>query len=148
MKPVRIEKLINAAPEAVFDVVGHIENFRNAVDDIIDVRFLSETRRGPGTVFEETRKMGGREAKVEMEVVEYNPSTFLRIVSRPDRMGTTWDSKFTISPVGEQSRLELEMRAESQKWLPRLMNSLFSGMIEKAVARDMESLKRYCEDSQ
>jgi hypothetical protein len=145
MKTVRIDQRIAAAPATVFEVLAHIENFQHAVDDIIGVKFLSETRRGQGTVFEETRKMGSREAKVEMEVTEYTPPTGLRIVSRPDAMGTTWDSHFTIAPDGPNTRLSLEMKAKAAKLLPRIVNTLFAGMIRKAVTKDMESLKRHCE---
>ncbi len=146
MKTVQIQQLVEAPPEEVFEVLAHIENFQHAVDDIVNVKILTETQRGLGTVFEETRKMGGREAKTEMEVVEYAPPTRLRIVSRPDVMGTTWDSLFTITPDGPHSRLVLEMEATAEKFLPRIMNSLFAVMIRKAVTKDMESLKRYCED--
>ncbi len=145
MKPVRIDQEIHASPEAVFNVMAHIDNFRNAVDDIVEVEFLSDSRRGLGTVFRETRKMGKRKATVEMEVVEYQPPHTLRIVSRPDPMGTVWDSRFVLTKEGACTKLSLEMTANSKNLFTRFMNTLFAGMIQKAVAKDMASLKAYCE---
>lgn len=76
-----VTRRIDAPIERVFDTVCDIGNFSQAIPDIVNVEFTSETRRGVGTRFKETR----------------------------------------------------------------LMNPLIKGMIKKAIEKDMDSVKSFCE---
>ena len=100
MPSLTVTKEIGAPPDLVFATVADIENFSQAVPHIVDVEILSETRRGVGTRFRETRLMGGKEATAEMEVTEYVEGDRVRIVS--DTGGTVWDSVFTVGPASPE----------------------------------------------
>ena len=137
---------IDAPAERVFDTVAHIENFRQAVPDIVGIEFLSEVRKGVGTRFRETRKMGKREATVELEVSEYEPNERVRIVS--DAGGTIWDTTFRVTPAdGGRAAVTMEMQEKPHKLLARILNPLIRPMVRKAVERDLDAVKRYCEQS-
>jgi uncharacterized protein YndB with AHSA1/START domain len=101
MGTVTVSIEIAAPPEQVFDAVAHIESFQQVVEDIVNVEFVSEVRRGVGARFRETRTMKGRQATSTLEVTEYEPPSHVRLVS--DEGGSVWDSVFRVAPKGEGS---------------------------------------------
>jgi uncharacterized protein YndB with AHSA1/START domain len=139
-----VSRTIEAPIETVFDTVAHIENFSKAIPDIVNVEFLSDVRSGVGTHFRETRRMRGKEVSVELAVTEYVENDHIRIVS--DTHGTVWDTVFTVEPAtGGGIELTLVMDANAYKFLPKLMNPLIKGMIRKAIEKDMDAVKAFCE---
>ena len=139
-----ITRIINAPADRVFETVAHIDQFSKAVPDIVRVELLSEQKRGAGTRFKETRLMKGREATAELEVTEYHPHDRVRFVS--DEGGVVWDTVFTMSPSDEDgTQLTMVMDATPHKLLPKLLNPLMMGMVKKAIERDMDAVKTYCE---
>lgn len=143
MAQTRSSRTISAPVEAVFDCVAHIQNFSNAVPDIAKVEFLTQSRRGVGTRFRETRVMKGRESTTVLEVTEYEVPRRIRFVS--DEGGTIWDTVFTTEATDEGTRLDMVMDARPHKLWARVVNPLFGRMISKAVEEDMDAVKVYCE---
>jgi len=133
-----------AAPvEHVFDVVAHVDNFKQAVPDIVRVEYTTATTKGAGTRFKETRRMGKREATVELEVSEYEPNQYVRIVS--DAGGTVWDTTFRVNAQGDGTELEMVMDDRPYKLLAKLFTPLIRPMVRKAVDKDMDAVKAFCE---
>ena len=87
--------------------------------------------------------MKGREVTEELEVTEYVPHEHVRIVA--DTNGTVWDTVFRVEPRGDQTELTITMDAKAYKLLPKLVNPLIKGMIQKAIGSDADAIKRYCE---
>ncbi len=143
MAETRATRSIQAPVETVFDAVAHIEKFSEAVDNITDVEFLTETHRGVGTRFRETRLMKGREATTELEVTEYIENESIRLVS--DEGGTVWDTVFTTTPVDDGTQLAMVMDARPYKFAAKVVNPLIGRMISKAVESDLDAVKTYCE---
>jgi uncharacterized protein YndB with AHSA1/START domain len=141
-----ITRTINAPVGAVFDTIAHIQNFQKAIPHITNVEILSDVESGVGTRFRETRVMGKREATAEMEVTEYVENERVRIVS--DSHGTVWDSLFSLTPAGDGTRMDFLMEARPYKFFPKLMIPLTKGMVAKAIEKDMDAVKAYCEDGQ
>ena len=81
-----VTRIVEAPVADVFEAVAHIDNFSTIVPEIEAVEFLSETRRGVGARFKETRRMGKRSCATELEVTEYVPGERVRLVS--DQGGT------------------------------------------------------------
>jgi uncharacterized protein YndB with AHSA1/START domain len=144
MSKITITKTINAPLELVFNTVADIRNFSKAVPDIMDVEFLSDQKLGVGTRFRETREINGKEAATELEVTEYDENNHIRLVS--DSYGTVWDSIFTVDNVGGKTKLTLVMDARAYKLLPKIMNPIMKFFIKKAIDKDMDAVKSYCED--
>ena len=134
--------------DRVFKTVSDINNFSQAVPHIVSAEILSDTKSGLGTRFKETRLMKDKESTTELEITELEITEFVendRVRMVADSHGTIWDTVFTVKPAGEGTDLELTMDARAYKLLPKIMNPLIKGMIRKAVERDMDAVKAYCE---
>ena len=142
MKPV-FTRTIAAPVEAVFETVADISCYAKAVADIMNVEFLSQTKKGVGTRFRETRLVKGREVATEFEVTEYVDNDRVRIVAAD--YSTLWDTVFTLNAGQGQTELRAVMEGRARKLLPKLMNWCARGMIEKAVGRGMDFVKTFCE---
>ncbi len=104
---------------------------------------ISDIEIGTGTLFRETRLMKGKESTTELEIVEYFQNEKVRIVA--DSHGTVWDTTFSVTWENGKTVLDTTMDAKAYKFLPKLLNPLIKGMISKAIAKDMDLVKIYCE---
>ena len=138
-----IKRTINAPTDVVFKTVADINQFSQAIPHIIKVEILSDVKSGVGTRFRETRLMKGKEATTELEVTEYTENDRIRIVA--DSHGTVWDTLFTVKAKDEQTLLTMIMDARAYKLLPKLINPMVKGVIKKAIAKDMDAVKVFCE---
>lgn len=143
MSKITITRTIHAAVPAVFATVSDIRNFSKAIPDIVDVEFVTDQKTGAGTRFIETRDFKGRKVSTELEVTEYVKDEKVRIVS--DSQGTVWDSVFFVENLNGECKLTLEMIAKPYKISARLMNLFLKRFIKKAISKDMDSVKTYCE---
>ena len=134
---------INAPIDLVFKTVSDINNFSKAIPDIINVEFLSDVKSGIGTRFRETRLMNGKEAMTELEVTEFVENDHVRTVT--DSHGAIWDSVFTVKRVDGHTELTLVMDARPHKFMQKTMIPMIKGMISKALEKDMDAVKTYCE---
>ena len=141
-----VTRTIEAPIDLVFTTVADITQFSEAIPHIVKVEFLSDVKFGVGTRFCETRLMKGKEATTELEVTKYIENNRVRIVA--DSHGTVWDTLFSVTSENESTELTLTMDANAYKLLPRIMNRLIFGMIQKAVAQDMDSVKEFCESKE
>jgi hypothetical protein len=87
--------------------------------------------------------MRGRAVTTELEVTEYVPNRSVRLVA--DTNGTIWDSVFTVQREGEGTNLTLRMEARAYKFLPTILNMLALKSVTRALQKDMEAVKAYCE---
>ena len=143
MSRTTVTRTIEAPIESVFNTVAAIEQFSEAIPHIVNVEILSEVQTGVGTRFRETRLMRGKEATTELEVTEYVENERIRLVS--DAGGTIWDTVFTVAPQDGQTELTMTMDAKAYKLLPKLMNPMIKGTIKKAIEKDMDEVKAFCE---
>jgi uncharacterized protein YndB with AHSA1/START domain len=135
--------VINAPVERVFAAVAHIEHFSEAVPQIKEIEFLSETTTGVGTRFKETREVNGRSGSTVLEVTEYVPNERVRIVS--DTGGTVWDTVFTTTPRGAGTELAMVMEARPHTLLARISTPMIRGMVARGIEADLDAVKEYCE---
>jgi carbon monoxide dehydrogenase subunit G len=138
-----IRRMINAPVDKVFNTVSDIRQFSKAIPHIKKVEFLSDSKIGKGTRFRETRLMKGRESITELEVTEFVENERVQMVA--DSHGTVWDTVFLVKSIGNQIELTLNMEARSYKIFAKLMTSLMKGVIQKAVEKDMDLVKTFCE---
>lgn len=143
MASITTTRYIEASSEAVFATIADVRNFAKAVPDIVTIEMLSDTTTGVGTRFKETRLMRGKEATTELEVTEYVDNDRIRFVA--DEGGTVWDSVFSVTPERGGTELELSMEARPHTFLARLITPLLKPMLTKALAKDLDAVKVYCE---
>ncbi|MCB2199128.1 SRPBCC family protein [bacterium] len=143
MSRITLTKSIDAPLELVFRTIAHIEEFAEAVPEIVNVEFLSAERTGVGTKFRETRHIRKREASTILEVTEYEENEHVRIVSEVS--GTIWDTIFRVRQQAGGTLLSMEMEARTDKVINKILNTLFGGIIKRAIAADLDAVKAFCE---
>ncbi len=134
---------INASIDLVFKTVSDISIFSKVVPDIVNIEFLSEIKSGVGTRFRETRLMKGKEATTELEVTEFVENDHVRYVT--DSHGTVWDTVMSVRTVDGKTDLTMVMDAIPHKLAQKMMIPMIKGMIAKALEKDMDAVKTYCE---
>ena len=139
-----VTRSIDAPLEVVFETISDIRNFSQAVPEIINIEFLSETHSGVGTRFRETRLMRGREASTVLEVTEFADDERVRLVA--DSHGAIWDSEFTVREQGGATILTLTMDARPHGLAARLTLPVTRGFVRKALEHDLDAVKRWCEE--
>ena len=143
MTTTRVTQRIQAPVDQVFRAIAEPARFCEIQPHITNVEFLSEEQTGVGTRFRETRDMDGRVATTELEITEWVDNERVRLVS--DQGGTVWDSLFTVREAAGETELELVMEARAHKLAARLINPFIKGMIAKAIRKDFDQIKEYCE---
>jgi carbon monoxide dehydrogenase subunit G len=144
MSRIIVTRTIKAPLESVFKTVADVQRLSAALPHIVKIEFLSEVKSGVGARFRETRLMNGKEAKTELEVTEFVAKDRVRLVAA-DSQGTVWDTVFAVKAANERTVLTMTMDAKTQKWLSKVFVFMISGMIKRAVERDMDLVKAFCE---
>ena len=136
---------INAPIERVFEAISDPSKFSEAVPHILNIEFLSDVKKGAGTKFRETRLMGKKEATTELEITECIDNDRIRIVT--DSNGTLWDTVMSVKQADGHVQLNMAMDAQTSGFFANIMVKMIKGMIQKALEKDMDCLKEYCEKS-
>lgn len=134
---------IKASPATVFDAITNVAKFPEKNPDILSVEILTDHMTGVGARFRETRRMGKREGATELECTEFVENERVRFVA--DQGGVIWDSVYTTAENGDGALLTLEMEARPYKLMAKIIVPLILGMISRAVEKDMDGVKAYCE---
>ena len=142
---VRASRVINAKGETVFQTVADIRNLSHALPQIKSYELLTDGALGVGTRFREVREMRGREMMTQLEITEFAPNEFVRMIA--DNPDTVWDSTFAIVQMRESSQLTIVMHARSKTMKAKLRNALIKWMIKWAIEKDLDSIKSYCEST-
>ena len=143
MSRTRSERRIEAPLPMVFETVSNAQRFSDAVPQVVSIEFLTDRRTGAGTRFRETREMGSRKVSNELHVTEYSENEYVRMSSEAG--GAIWDSLFEVRRDGDATILALVMEATPQSFLARITTPLMRGMIQRAIEKDMDAVKAYCE---
>lgn len=146
MGRIMVCRIIQSQPEVVFRTVADIRQFSKAVPGIIRHEFLSGIPYGMGARFSQTRVMNGKETTTELEVVEFIENSRIRLIA-DDGHGTLWDTVFSVEARGVGSSLSMVMETRSRHWIARVFVFLILGMVRRAVQRDMDSVREYCENA-
>lgn len=148
MPSVEVQTTIAAPPERVFAVATDLENIVENVSGIDSVEILSDGPFGEGTRWRETRTLYGKQATEEMWVTGFDPPR--SYVVEAESHGAHYRTEITFTPEGEGTRVMFVFGARPVTFVARLF-SVFSGMmmkgVKKALAQDLEDLKRVAESA-
>ena len=144
MSRITVTRTVDAPIDLVFETGADERRFSQALPHIVKVEFLSDVKVGVGTRFRETRLMNGKETTTELEVAEFVENERVRLVAT-DSQGTVWDTAFTVAAVRGRTDLTMTMVACAYTWLARIFVFLIRSMIKRAVERDMDLVKGFCE---
>jgi len=144
MATVTIVREIQAPVGLVFDTVANPKAFAEVLEGVTSVEFLSQTIEGLGTRFRQSRTLGGRSTTMDFEVTEYRKGERIRIFN--EIHGTVWDSLFLFSPTALGTTLTMRMDTRTRPLLPRLLMPVMIALfIKKAIEKDLDALKTFCE---
>jgi carbon monoxide dehydrogenase subunit G len=144
MSRISVTRTIDAPSEIVFDTVADIRQFSKALPHVVKYEFQSEVQSGVGTRFRERRLMNGKEATTELELTEFVENDRVRLVA-DDGYGTVWDTLFTVKAENGSTVLTMTMDAKSYKWLAKIIVFFIKAMVRRAVERDLDFVKAFCE---
>ena len=138
-----VTRNINAPVELVFRTIADINQFSKAVPHIVKVEFLSDIKLGVGARFRETILMKEKETTTELQVTEYDENNRIRLVAIDH--GIVWDTVFVVKREINYTNLTLTMDAITQRPIAKIMIFFITGMVKKAIERDLDGVKAFCE---
>jgi uncharacterized protein YndB with AHSA1/START domain len=141
---IRIARTIQAPAAVVFKTVADPTQFAQAISGVTKLEFLSSTKRGLGTRFRQSRVLNGKEMTLDFDVTDYVENERVRIVN--EIHGTRWDSVITLTASNAFTILTMRMDTTTRPLVPRLLMPLMLRLfIRKAVEKDFDAVKAFCE---
>jgi len=137
---------IEASADRVWEVATDINGAPHVIEGIDRIEPLAEGPVGQGYRWRETRTMMGRKATEEMEITAWNPPHSYTVEA--DTCGAHFVTLVRVDRDGEGARITYDVTAKPLSLGAKLMaplGALFSGAAKKAMARDLEGIKRACE---
>jgi uncharacterized protein YndB with AHSA1/START domain len=132
MLDLSIQKDIAAPPQRVFAVASDLRGSAGRIRGIVKMEVLTDGPIRVGTRFRETRKMFGREATEEMEVVEMEPPRVLAFGCQSN--GFRYRMQMSFAPKGAGTEMQMRFQAEGLTFFGRVM-----GVVIKPFAKKMMS---------
>lgn len=137
MKPLVVSKKIHATADEIFEIIAHIEVAAGINPKIKRFLILTDQKRGVGTKFIETRKLGKREFTMEFKVTEYNAAQAVRLISI-DRSETTWDSLYELDESDDITNITLTMHCIPITFTMKLMWPLMKILMSRSIKADLD----------
>lgn len=133
---------IDAGCDVVFERLTDLENLADVVAAIISIEVLTEGPIGAGTRFKETRKMFGKEASEEMEILTFDPPNGYSTVAQS--CGCRYITERTLRAKGDGTDLEMSFSSEPLAFLGKVMSLLFGFMVKsmkKMCQKDLDDVR-------
>jgi len=148
--PIRMhfEEQIAAPPERVFQALTDVEAAKAWMPNLVSIEWVEQRAEGVGSQFRETRRMFGREATEHFEVAALEPNRMVELYvdGTKGTSGKGWYRfRYHLEPSGGGIRLRLDGEMGGMGRIGELIGRLFVGMFKKAIARDMQAMKRHLE---
>ncbi|HEY8170888.1 MAG TPA: SRPBCC family protein [Candidatus Limnocylindria bacterium] len=133
---------IARSPREVFEVISNPTEATKFLDNIKESTQLTEGPIAVGTMFRETRLMGGKEASADLVVNAYEPNTHVGIGTEAEGIKVTYH--YRLSPEDDGTRLTwvCELQASG---LRRMMLPMVAAIMKKEDGDHLQRLKRYLE---
>lgn len=145
----RLQETVNAPREKVFELSNDLERAGEWMPNLVRIEPLPGSPRGRGARWRETRRMFGRESTEEFEVTTFEPPS--RAEMHVDgAKGTTGRGEFRFrydyEAAGPGATLvTLSGSVTGMGCLGAVLGVFFSGMLRKAIAKDLAAMKRWIE---
>lgn len=147
MSVVKVEEVIEAPVERVFEVFSDIPGASARISGISRIEMLSEGPFGLGTRWKEARTMFGREAVEEMWVTQCDPPRSYTVEA--ENHGARYLSRYDFIEEGERTRVRLQFGAEGRTVFAKFVGLVFFRFMAKGLCKmlkkDMVELKQACE---
>ncbi|MDX1478592.1 MAG: SRPBCC family protein [Saprospiraceae bacterium] len=139
---------INASREAVWKIVTDMEKAPERIEAIESVEILEQPANGlVGLKWKETRTLFGKQASETMWVTEAEENHFYK--TRAESHGAIYISTITVEEANGVSTLTMSFSGKPVTFGARVMSALMGWMMKgatkKALAKDLEDIKRVVE---
>ena len=142
---------IKASVEKVFEVFSDVKKSAVHISGIEQVKVVSDTKKGKGLRWRETRTMMGKQATEEMEITEMSPPN--SYIVEASSHGMHYTTRFFFDNKGEnRTDVTWEFYAKPTTIITKLTSPIFyvvfKRMTTKALKQDMLDLKKYIEEQE
>ena len=141
-----IEETFDQPPELVFQALTDLDAMRVWMPNLIRLEKVTNGGVRVGTTFRETRKMFGKEATEHFEVTGYQPPKRLELFvdgSKGASKRGEYRFVYELRPSNGGTHLVLSGEIGGMGKVMELLGKLFVGPLRKAIAKDLEALKRH-----
>lgn len=144
------DETIAAPPERVFRALTDLEAAKAWMPNLVSIEWVSGQQNGVGAQFRETRKMFGREATEHFEVTAYEPNRAVELFvdgSKGASRKGYYRFRYHLEPADGGTRLRLDGEIGGMGRIGEFLGKLFMGTFKKAMAGDLQAMKRYLESA-
>ena len=138
-----VERLVAAPPEKVFAIVTDIPNVPKIQPAITNVEMLTEGPIGVGTKWSETRKEGGREMTLTLEITQFDAPHSYTVEA--DAMNTHYVTRIDCEAQGGGTLARMTADSTPRGFIAKLTDGMIIKMMRKGLADDLETLAKAAE---
>ncbi len=135
----------DAPPQELFRVMTDLEGCPERIEDIIKVEVLTDGPVGVGTRWNETRKVMGREATEQMEIVAFEDGRSYTVRCESCGCESHWSFTFEPSSDGGTS-LRFDSSFKALTFPAKIMSivtaPMMRSMMKKCIEKDMGDIRR------
>jgi hypothetical protein len=144
MVGIRVETLINATPDEVWDAVDDVGRHVEWMEDAVAIHFTSDTTDGVGTTFDCDTKVGPFRLTDKMEITDWVPGRTMGV----RHVGlVTGSGAFTLAPApGGRTTFSWAESLTFPWWLGGPVGAFVGGGALKLIwRRNLKNLKQIVE---
>ena len=142
MKAFEFSEYIAASPRRVFEVISNPSEATKFLDNITQSTQLTDGPIAVGTVFRETRLMGGTEASADLTITAYEPDSRVGISTEAEGITVTY--RYDLSPEDTGTRLTWLCELEAGG-LRKMMLPMVAAIMKKEDGGHLQKLKAFLE---
>ena len=146
----QLTEMINASPEAVWEMITDLDNSAEVISGITKVEVLERPKEGEGVIglkWRETRMMFGKEATEVMTISAAKQGEWYETLAY--NCGTEYRSRMTVTPRGQGAELTFSFEGTCKTWWAHLLSFatgwMMLGAVKQCMATDLADLKRAAE---
>jgi carbon monoxide dehydrogenase subunit G len=137
-----LSERIDRSPGEVWGFFIDQGNLKRWMPDIVRLEKVTDGPVRLGTRYRETRRMGGKEHTVTLEITAFDEGR--RYAGTVDEKGVRGTYTYTFEPDGDATRVRMVADVKG-RGLMKLMVPMFVGMMKKQDGGQLERLKRALE---
>ncbi len=143
-----VEVQFEATPEKVFEALTNVNSFIEWMPNLKEIKVLSESDVGVGTVFEETRRMFFRDATERFRVSMYEPPEMFELTVDGSE-GSSGSGQYTFLYHLEEDKnnggTSMSMHGEitGLNKVMEFLGRLGVGFMVRAIRKDHRALANY-----
>lgn len=124
---------VNIPTSKLFASMTDFEKLDTLVSAVIASKVTTPGPTKEGTIYQETRKMFGKEHTEEMRVMEFIRDKKVTLLAEPGN--TTYKTTYWFHPQGESTKVDIEFLASTTSLITKLMMPLMSVMMKKTMIK-------------